>query len=123
MRISYTHDGKEWRIISHKNWFILSRQTYIGAFIPRPPVPGGAPADLPKWVRIHTTRTHVDPRHYPLADRYTVLAARTLSPAEILDGPPKADIETTDWRLVFTPRLKYRLVLKQPWVLEFERNP
>ena len=75
---------------------------------------------LPRYLRIHTTRTHIDPRSYPLADRYAVATARTLRPGEVLDGPPKADIETADWRLVFTPELAYCRILKEPWVLEYE---
>jgi hypothetical protein len=119
-RISISHDRKDWRLAAHKNWFILARQTYIAAFIPEPPSADGTPAGLPKWVRIHTTRTHADPRAYPLVDRYKVLSARTISPGEILDGPPKADVETTDWRLVLTPKRGYRLALRSPWVLEYE---
>jgi hypothetical protein len=119
-RISISHDRKDWRLAAHKNWFILARQTYIAAFIPQPPSADGSPAPLPRWVRIHTTRTHVDPRAFPLVDRYKVLSARTVSPGEMLDGPPKAGIETADWRLVMTPRRRYSLKLQSPWVLEYQ---
>ncbi len=112
--ISVCDDRKTWRPVQHKNWFILEKQTYVWVSVPQ------AGRKLPRYVRIHTTRTHIDPRSYPLADRYTVAAARTLRPGEILDGPPKADLETADWRLVFTPALQYERILNEPWVLEYE---
>ena len=128
-QVSVSIDGRRWQLVCHKNWFTLEGQTYIAATIPWPPSPSGRPADArgpvraeaPKRVRLGITRTHIDPRGNPLAGRISVLGGRTLTPGDILDGPPKADIDTADWRIVLTPEVKYRLARKEQWLLEFER--
>ena len=115
--IHFSGDGKRWERVSHKNWFLLESQTYITATVP--PADGGRTASVPRYVRLPITRTHIDPKNYPLADRFEVLAARTLTPGEILDGPPPADLETIDWRLVYDRKVRYRLTRREPWLLEY----
>jgi len=111
--ISVSADGREWRTVNTKGWFFLQRQRYLTALM----LPGGR---LPRFIRIRTRRTHINPRSFPLAERYRVSTARTLTPGEIIDGPPRADVETLDWRLVRTPKLSYELQAAEPWLLEYE---
>ncbi|NIA21791.1 MAG: hypothetical protein GWP05_07485, partial [Anaerolineaceae bacterium] len=111
--ISVADDRSRWRTINAKGWFLLQGQRYLTALM----LPGSR---LPRFVRIRTRRTHINPRSFPLAERYRVSTARTLTPGEIIDGPPAADIETPDWRLVRTPELVYNLRLAEPWLLEYE---
>jgi len=110
--VTVSDDGRSWRILSDKGWYAQTRQTYTVPIIAGP--------RLPKRVRLSIKRTHINPTRFPPADRIRLRTARTLTPAEILDGPPKADMETIDWRLVLTPEAVYRLRRRKKWVLEFE---
>jgi len=110
--VTVSDDARAWRTLSDKGWYAQTRQTYTVPVIVGP--------RLPKRVRLHVKRTHINPTRFPLADRIRLSTARTLTPAEILDGPPRADLETIDWRLVLTPEPAYRLRRKRKWVLEFE---
>lgn len=113
--VTISADGRRWRTISDKGWFTLTRQTYIAAIIPQ--------ARLPRHVRLHVVRTHINPKRFPLDRRIVVGTARTLTPGEIIDGPAEADIRTTDWRLARTPEIAYRLTGCRPWRLEYELAP
>lgn len=107
--------GGPWRRLSCKNWFLLSGQTYVTAWA----FAGGG---LPERLRVTVRRTHIDPRNYPLASRLRFLAARTLTPGEIIAGAPVAELDTPDWRLLRVPQSDYRLVRSRGWVLEFARS-
>lgn len=112
--VAFSADGRRWRIMADKGWFALTRQVYTVALAP------GGP--LPRHVRLRVKRTHINPRRFPLAERIGIRAARTLTPGEILDGPPQADLETLDWRLVATPEATYRLKRCERWLLQYELN-
>jgi hypothetical protein len=109
--IAASTDGRRWRTICDKGWFMLSGQTYV--------VPLIVGAALPGKVRLHVKRTHINPRRFPLADRLRLSTARTLTPGEIIDEPPRADIVTTDWRLVRTWSRGYGLSRTDRWRLEY----
>ena len=110
--ITVSDDGRRWQTISNKGWFTLEQQTYT--------VPLIVGAKLPKHVRMRIRRTHISPRRFPLVERIRLSAARTLTPGEIIDGPPQADILTTDWRLVRTWHETYKCTRHQGWRLEYE---
>ena len=112
--IAVSPDGRTWRTVCDKGWFTLSRQTYTVPLIVGP--------RLPKHVRLTVKRTHINPRRFPLSERIVLGTARTLTPGEIIDGPPKADLETIDWRLVRTPQVSYEARSHKGWVLHFERR-
>jgi Glycosyl hydrolase family 20, domain 2/Glycosyl hydrolase family 20, catalytic domain len=112
--IAVSNDGRTWRTVSDKGWYTLCRQMYT--------VPLIVGSRLPKHVRLTIKRTHINPRRFPLAERIVISTARTLTPGEIIDGPPEADLETIDWRLVRTPKISYGLRSHKGWVLHFERQ-
>jgi len=110
--ISASDDGRRWRDLCNKGWFILKQQTYTVPIIPGP--------TLPRRLRMRIRRTHINPRRFPLTDRLRVSVVRTLTPGEILDGPPQADLATTDWRLVRVWSRTYRCVKAKGWHLEYD---
>jgi hypothetical protein len=111
-QVAASDDGRRWRDVCNKGWFILKQQTYTVPLILGP--------TLPVRLRMRIRRTHINPRRFPLADRLRVSVARTLTPGEILDGPPQADLATTDWRLVRVWSRTYRCTKAKGWHLEYE---
>jgi hypothetical protein len=112
--ITFTHDARTFPPLSHKNWYILPTQTYLTAVL--------FPTNkLPQQVRLQISRTDINPKQFPLQSRITLHPARTLTPIEILQGPPPADLETIDWRLLHTPNITYTLHQITPWNLLFTK--
>ncbi|MBN2583484.1 MAG: hypothetical protein JXL80_10475, partial [Planctomycetes bacterium] len=111
--IAVTSDGRRWTTVNTKGWFFLERQRYLTAVT----APGGR---LPRRIRVHVRRTHINPASFPPAERFAVRTARTLTPEELIGRPPAADVETPDWRLVWTPQSAYALRSVRNMVLEYE---
>ncbi|MEX0887731.1 MAG: beta-N-acetylhexosaminidase, partial [Phycisphaeraceae bacterium] len=76
-RIEASDDGRTWRTIMSKGWFMLTRQHYaIAQVLDR--------GHLPRLIRLTTNRLHIDPERHPPGDRLCIRVARTLTPADIL---------------------------------------
>lgn len=111
-RVEASDDGESWTTVLTKGWFILSRQHYAVAQI----LPGGW---LPRRLRLATQRLHIDPVRYPMEERLRIRVARTLSPGAILDGPPGADFETSDLRLIFRRDVEYTCFAREGLAMEY----
>lgn len=107
--------GGPWTRLGFRNWYVLGGQGYVTALALRD-------GWLPQRLRVHVRRTHINPAAYPLAERLSFSAARTLTPGEILDRSVEADLDTPDWRLLRLPAPGYRLTRAAGWVLEYART-
>ncbi|MEX0744281.1 MAG: glycoside hydrolase family 20 zincin-like fold domain-containing protein [Phycisphaeraceae bacterium] len=113
--IEASDDGETWQSILTKGWFALTRQHYALAQML-------AHGRLPQRIRLTTRRTHIDPRRHALDARLRIRVARTLTPADVLDGRDKADFETCDARLQFRDDVAYRCVKRAGLVMEYHRT-
>ncbi len=114
-RIEGSDDGTTWHTLMTKGWFMLRKQS----FAMLQALENGW---LPRRIRLKTVRLHVGPSRAPLQDRLAIRVARTLTPAEMIEGPPDADFRTCDVRVCFCSDVGYRLAKHEGLMLEYERT-